>query len=102
MVNETGREIGQINYQKDVEEKEKDVYDLDIIIADKKDQNKGYGSAAIKLLTGHLSDILDLRNFSIYTLPENQRAVKSFRKAGFQMKGEFKDPNNIVWLKLTR
>ena len=100
VVNETKREIGQINYQRDDEEKERHAYDLDIIIASKRDHNKGYGSQAIRLLTDYLASQYKIHCFTIYTLPGNQKAIHSFQKAGFRIMGEHRDENKIVWMKL--
>jgi RimJ/RimL family protein N-acetyltransferase len=100
VVNPSGREVGQINYQRDVEEKERMACDLDIIIARKNDQNRGYGNEALRLLTDYLSDRYGIQYFTIYTLPENRIAIRSFQKAGFSILGEHRDENGIVWTKL--
>ena len=100
ILNDSGTEIGQINYQQDVEDKAGLAYDLDIIIASKKDHNKGYGSQAIVLLTDHLASRHRISCFTMYTLPDNRRALRSFRKSGFSVMGEHKDDNGIVWTKL--
>ena len=100
LLNDSGREIGQINYQQDEEDREGLAYDLDIIIASRTDHNKGYGSQAIKLLTDHLASRHGIGYFTMYTLPGNHKAQGSFRKAGFMVAGEHKDENGIVWTKL--
>ena len=101
-VNEDKKEIGQINYQLDEELNNGKTYDIDIIIADIMDQNKGFGSTAIILLTNYLYESLKIKWFNIYTLPDNTRAIKSFEKAGFKIQEKhYIGKDKIVWTKLS-
>ena len=101
IVNESNKEIGEINYQKDEEQVDKNAYEFDILIASEADQNEGYGSHAIKLLTAYLTEHLNLSNFSIYAHTLNKRAINAYKKAGFQFEKEFIDHKQVIWVKLT-
>jgi RimJ/RimL family protein N-acetyltransferase len=93
-------EIGEINYQRDEEEPNDKVYEIDIIIADNINTGLGFGTQALTLLTHHLNKKLGIRKFTLYTLPYNNRAIRSFIKSGFQILDEHRDKNGIFWTRL--
>lgn len=95
---ETGSAIGQINYQKT--EEVPIFYDLDIIIANDADKNKGYGSEALQLLTGYIHTRYGIKCFCIYALAENVRAVRAYLKAGFEIASKYMDERNSEWVRM--
>jgi RimJ/RimL family protein N-acetyltransferase len=100
VLNRTGEDIGQVNYQPDQYEKSGEAFDLDILIASKKNMEKGYGTRAISLLIDYLRRELGLKRFTVYTHPTNQRAIRSYEKAGFVFEKVFTDEHNVTSTKL--
>ena len=74
------KRIGQVNYNN----VEKQRAELDILIADLKNWNKGYGSDAIKALTKYLFEKLGLKKVWIAAIKKNPRAVSAYKKAGLK------------------
>ena len=60
---------------------------LGIFIGDEKNRNKGYGTEAIKLIVDYGFNILRLHNIDLKVFSFNERAVKSYEKAGFKEYG---------------
>ena len=100
VLEETGEEIGQVNYQPDQYEKTGNAYDMDILIASGRHMEKGYGTRALELLIEHLYSDLGIRKFAIYTHPSNTRAIRSYEKVGFVFEKEFTDENQVTSVKL--
>lgn len=75
------RLIGQVNYN-EINHKDYSV-SLDILIGSKKDQNKGYGTEAIMLLTRYLFETFDIRKCQIEVISRNPRAYKAYENAGY-------------------
>ena len=96
----TGEEIGQVNYQPDQYEKTGNAYDMDILIAKKEHMEKGYGTHALKLLIAYLKNDLGIRHFAIYTHPSNTRAIRAYEKVGFVFEKTFTDNDNVTSTKL--
>lgn len=76
-----GRPIGQINYNQvsrlDL------TTELDILIAQATDQENGYGTEAIRLLTQYLFAHMAVRRCRIEVVSRNPRAYRAYLKAGF-------------------
>lgn len=94
---EAGEKIGQINYN---EIKENEV-EVDVIIYDKENWSKGYGSSSVKLISAYLEEKFHVQTIHIDVHPDNKRAVKAYEKAGFQ-KSELKEENGHKYLRLKR
>jgi len=88
---ESGENIGQINYNA-ITNKEVDV---DILIYDKDNWSKGYGTSAIKLMCAYLEEKYHVSKVWIDVHPENKRAMKAYEKAGF---AEIGQENNFIRL----
>lgn len=84
---EANSKIGQINYN---EIKDGEV-ELDIIIYDKENWSKGYGSSSIKLLSAYLEEKYHVSSIYIEVHSENERASKAYKKAGFEFSEEIVD-----------
>ena len=71
--------IGQINYN----EIKEDVVDIDIIIYNKDNWSKGYGSSSVKLISAYLEEKFNVASIFIDVHCSTERAVKAYEKAGF-------------------
>ena len=93
-----GSKIGQINYN----EIQSNEVDVDIIIYDKDNWSKGYGSSAIKLISAYLEEKYHVDKIWIDVHPHNTRAIKAYEKAGFNSKSKTKDELGIDYIRLSR
>lgn len=82
--------IGQINYNS-IDLKKKSV-EIDVLIADAKNQGKGYGPDAIKTLVKYLIKELKVKEVWVAAIKKNPRAIKAYQKAGFKI---IKPPRDI-------
>jgi len=82
-----GRPIGQINYNA-INRKDNSV-ELDIIIAEDRDKNKGYGSDALQTLSRYLFQEMNIVKCWIEVIAKNPRAIRAYQKAGFKKTKKF-------------
>jgi len=76
-----GQEVGQINYNKiDVKTKSTEI---DIWLADRQFTGKGLGTEAIRVLCQYLYKSLGCTTIYVAPSKRNQKAIKSYKKAGF-------------------
>lgn len=74
--------IGMISWDRiDFEERRTGI---DIIIGSSENCGKGYGSDALKILTHFIFEKVGLEKIYIGAHIQNQRAIKAYRKAGFE------------------
>lgn len=95
-----------------------DLYDFDpknkraglgVIVADKKDRNKGVGAEAIALLSNYAFTTLGLHQIYANILQDNKSSIGLFEKLGFEKIGVKKDwifsnnsfKNELLFQKLT-
>jgi RimJ/RimL family protein N-acetyltransferase len=64
--------------------------ELGIMIGDKSEWNKGYGSEAMTLLLRHCFETLNLNRAFLRVYEDNVRAVRSYEKAGFVLEGRLR------------
>lgn len=83
------RTIGQINYNEI--NREDNSVELDIIIAEDRDKNKGYGTDALLTLTGYLFKRMSIETCWIEVVTKNPRAIRAYEKAGFRRIKTFMD-----------
>jgi RimJ/RimL family protein N-acetyltransferase len=74
-----------------------------IMIGDKSNWNKGYGTEAVRLLCQHGFNTLNLNRIYLRVLENNLRAIRAYEKAGFthegrQRQAEFRDGKYIDML----
>ena len=62
-----------------------------ITIGDKNYWGKGYGTDALSVLADYLFNRLNLRRIQLDTWSGNERAIKSYKKCGFQVEGVLKE-----------
>lgn len=79
------RAVGQINYNK-IDRNDQSV-DLDIIIYQEKDRGKGYGPDALRTLCNYLFSEMGVKKCELATAVNNERAIESYKKAGFKAVG---------------
>ena len=79
------KRIGEINYNK-IEIKDRKV-EIDIFIANTEDQNRGYGSDAIKTLIIYLFETFGLNKIWVEIRTFNIGAIAVFKKIGFKQEG---------------
>ncbi len=77
-----GKPLGMINYNK-IDKLNKKV-EIDIIIGEKKNWNKGYGTDAVKTLINYLFKEFKLNEIWIAPHTTNPRAIRAYEKAGFK------------------
>lgn len=65
--------------------------ELGIMIGDKSEWNKGYGSEVMVLLLRHCFETLNLHRVFLRVHTENIRAVRSYEKAGFILEGRLRE-----------
>jgi len=78
-----GRAIGQVNYNQI--DRTNNSVQLDIIIADDVDKNKGYGTDALKTLSEYLIAHMNVKLLYIIPVISNHRAMRAYQKAGFEI-----------------
>ena len=61
--------------------------ELGVRIGDEGDRGKGYGAAAVKLALQYAWDTLNLRRVWLTVFAGNERAIASYRHAGFEQEG---------------
>ena len=61
--------------------------ELGVRVGDEADRGKGYGSEAVKLALQYAWDTLNLRRVWLTVFARNERAVASYRRAGFEQEG---------------
>ena len=83
------RAIGQINHN-EIKRGDNSV-ELDIIIAEDRDKNKGYGSDALQILSRHLFQEMNIQKCWIEVITKNPRAIRAYQKAGFRKTKKFVD-----------
>ena len=84
-----GRAIGQANYR-DWQPKAKSA-EVGIGIGEKALWSKGLGREALALLVRHLVDDLGAHRVNLHVLAYNDRAISSYKAAGFEVEGIEKD-----------
>jgi len=65
--------------------------ELGIMIGDKSEWNKGYGTEVMNLLQHHCFETLNLNRVFLRVYAENARAIRSYEKAGFVREGRLRD-----------
>ncbi len=65
--------------------------ELGILIGEKLEWNKGYGSEVMSLLVKHCFETLNLNRAFLRVYTENIRAVRSYEKAGFVLEGRLRE-----------
>jgi len=76
------KSIGQINYN-NIDSASGSV-EIDIIIADAKNQGMGYGTDAIMTLINYLFKKMNVKVVWIAAIKKNLRAIKAYQKVGFR------------------
>lgn len=61
--------------------------ELGIVIGDKNEWNKGYGTETMALLARHCFETLNLNRAYLHVYAENMRAIRAYEKAGFSREG---------------
>ena len=84
-----GRPIGQVNYR-DLQPKGKSA-EVGIGIGDPALWGKGLGREALGLLVKHLVDDLGVHRVTLSVLAYNDRAISSYKAAGFEVEGIERD-----------
>jgi RimJ/RimL family protein N-acetyltransferase len=58
-----------------------------IAIAEKENWSKGYGSEVTKMMADYAFKTLNLNRIQLHVHVENEKAVKAYKKAGYQIEG---------------
>jgi len=90
MITVSGEAIGHIA----LERRKNGWYEIQIVIGEKKQQNKGYGIKAIKQLLGKTQKE-GINKIYLEVRPNNLRAIRAYEKCGFQNTGIKRYPNNL-------
>ncbi|PZM84978.1 hypothetical protein DLH72_02580 [Candidatus Gracilibacteria bacterium] len=89
MVKETGKIIGNLSLF-DISEINRNAV-LGVLLGDKTEQNKGYGTEALNLILKYGFEVLGLHKIKLEVLATNSRAKKVYEKVGFKEVGIFKE-----------
>ena len=65
--------------------------EVGIMIGDKSDWNKGYGTEAMGLLLRHGFETLNLNRVCLRVYSSNPRAIRSYEKSGFILEGRMRE-----------
>lgn len=84
-----GKAIGQVNYNEI--NREDNSVELDIIIAEEANKGKGYGPDALGALSEYLFCEMKIQTCWIEVIDKNPRAVRAYRKTGFEPTRTFVD-----------
>ena len=76
-------------------------YETQIIIGEKNQQGKGYGTKAIKLLLKK-AKLLGILKIYLEVRPDNARAIQTYKKCGFVETRHIKNSSNKKLLNLLR
>jgi RimJ/RimL family protein N-acetyltransferase len=90
---ESGVDIGQINYN----EIKNKIVEVDIIIYNKQNWSKGYGSSSLKLMSAYLEEKFHVESIYLDVHSSNERAIKAYEKAGFHKSEELVENNERVF-----
>lgn len=77
-------------------EVKKDMGELGIMIGNKEYWGRGFGTEAVNTLCSYAFSNLGLKEISLGVIKENERAVQTYKKAGFKVD---KIDNNIIIMK---
>jgi len=58
-----------------------------IAVAEKENWSKGYGSETVRMMVEYAFKTLNLNRIQLHVTVGNERAVKAYKKAGFQVEG---------------
>lgn len=61
--------------------------DIGILIGEKEEWSKGYGTEAMKLMIDHAFNTLNLHRLELMTLSFNERGLRVWEKCGFKKEG---------------
>ena len=85
------KKIGAIIHNKiDLENKK---VELDIIIGEKENLGKGYGSDSLKTLIRYMFENFDINKIWIEARANNPRAIRAYELAGFKKEGLLREEN---------
>ena len=90
-----GKAIGQVNYDKIINGE----VEFDILIADKSNYGKGYGSDALKTLMRYLFEKMNIKKCWIEAISQNPRAIKAYEKAGFKKIRTY-SKDRVEWIRM--
>jgi RimJ/RimL family protein N-acetyltransferase len=85
--------IGMVNHNK-IDRENKSV-DMDIMIGQKEDWNKGYGTDALRTFCGFLFRRFKLNRIWLGAYVFNARAIRVYEKAGFKKEGILREETLI-------
>lgn len=81
-------DVGSV-YLRDIDKQNRKC-EFGIFIGDENCRGKGIGSAAAKLILDYAFDVLNMNKVFLRVFAFNERAIKSYEKAGFKIEGTFK------------
>lgn len=86
---DTDRAVGSV-YVRDIDRTHHKA-EYGIFIGEKDARGRGYGTAAAKLMTRYCFEELDLHRLFLRVYAENERAIRSYEKAGFVKEAHLRD-----------
>ena len=85
----TDKPVGSV-YVRDIDETHHKA-EYGIFIGEKESRGKGYGTAAAKLMVRYCFEELALHRLFLRVYAENERAIRSYEKAGFVKEAHLRD-----------
>lgn len=89
MIHESQKIIGRVSLM-NISDKNRNA-EMGIMICDKSEQNKWYGSEVVKLILQYGFEVLALHKIKLYVLWNNLRAKSVYEKIGFRENGIIKE-----------
>ncbi|MGH6827420.1 MAG: GNAT family N-acetyltransferase [Rhizomicrobium sp.] len=65
--------------------------EIGVRIGAERDRGKGLGTRAVKLAVDYAWNVLNLHRITLHVLSHNERAIASYRRAGFAVEGRLRD-----------
>jgi RimJ/RimL family protein N-acetyltransferase len=79
--------IGAKVYLRPLEKEENRHTSFGIVVGDKTEWGKGYGSEATQLMVGHAFETLNLNRVWLRVFEYNARGIRAYEKVGFKKEG---------------
>ena len=80
-----GRHIGNCVYHEN--ETGEDITEIGIMIGERDDWDRGYGTDAIRVILRFAFEVLKLRRVELITDADNERGIRAYEKCGFVREG---------------
>lgn len=95
-----GKPVGSVWLEKESAEEETAV--LGIFLAEESCRGKHVGEEAVRLICRDGAEKMGISSVELHVRPQNSRAVRCYRKCGFEEAGRFVKPNGVEVIHMIR